>query len=486
MINRLKNLLFINRSTKQTVIKNIFWLSFGQIGSRIIRATTIVYAARALGASEYGLFSYVLGLAGFFTIFADLGISPLLTREISANKNEQKSQIFASSFAIKIILLTITALLILFLAPKFSKIPKATNLISFVIILIILDNIRDFIFSYFRGIEKMELEGILVVIMNIAIAISGFFILSFQPTAKGLLFSYITSVAILTITAFYFIKNILKRVFIDFNKKIAFNFLRNCWSLAFAGLFGLFMLNIDIVMLGWWRTSKEIGYYSASQRIIQIFYTLSAIIATAIMPPFSRFVAQKDFEKAKALNEKIISLLYLIAIPLTIGGVILSKPIIKLFFGAEYLPATQSFQILIFTLLIQFPATILANTIIAYNAQNKLAYCAGLGSIANVIFNALLIPRWGINGAALATALAQYIYIVSIWFLAKQNLNFHILRYIKKIIASAIIMGFFSFLLNQTGINVIVNIILSAGVYFIILYLLKENTINEIRRLFKK
>ncbi|PIY59464.1 flippase, partial [Candidatus Wolfebacteria bacterium CG_4_10_14_0_8_um_filter_37_11] len=48
--------------------------------SRLIRAAIIIYAARVLGAAEYGIFSYVLSFAGFFTIFADLGVSPLMTR----------------------------------------------------------------------------------------------------------------------------------------------------------------------------------------------------------------------------------------------------------------------------------------------------------------------------------------------------------------------------------------------------------------------
>lgn len=485
MINRLKELLFQNRGLKQTIVKNIFWLSFGQIGSRLIRAIIIIYAARILGAAEYGIFSYALGLAGFFTIFADLGLSPLLTREIASNQ-ERHSSYFASAFWLKIFLLTITAFLVIFLAPKFSNIKEVVPLLPFVALLVALDNLRDFIFAYFRGIEKMELEGFLVVIMNSVIAVTGFIILSFSKTAGALLFSYIASVAALSVAAFYFIKDLLKKIFKDFNKAIALQFFHNCWPLAFAGLFGIFMLNIDIIMLGWWRTSQEIGYYSASQRVVQIFYTLSAIIATAVFPALSRFVKQKNIEKTKSLNEKVISLLYLLALPLAIGGVILAQPIIELLFGKEYLPASLSFQILILTLLVQFPAAILSNSITAYNQQRKLVYYAGLGSLSNVVFNALLIPFWGIGGAALATIIAQSAYIFPLWLKIKKIGNFYTLRHLKKIAASAAIMGFFSWVFNQVGLNVIINIIISAGIYFVILYLLKENTVNEIKGLFTK
>src|SRR3989344_7080914 len=383
MINRLKELLFQNKSTRQTIAKNIFWLSVGQIGSRLIRAVIIIYAARILGAAHYGVFSYVLGLAGFFTIFADLGVGPLMTREIAGHP-EKRASYFANALWIKFFLLTITAALIIFIAPKFSNIKEAVALLPFVALLVIFDNLRDFTFAYFRGIEKMEREAFLTVIMNAVIALTGFIILSFYQTAGALLFSYIASVAVLSIVAFYFVKNIVKGIFKNFDKKIALQFFHNCWPFAFTGLFGIFMLNIDIVMLGWWRTPEEIGYYSASQRIVQIFYTLPAILASAAFPAMARFIKQNETDRARNLNEKSMIILFLIAIPLTIGGIILSAPIIKLIFGKAYLPATASFQILIATLLIQFPSALLSILIMAHNQQKKLVGYVIAGSLSNI------------------------------------------------------------------------------------------------------
>lgn len=484
MLLRLKELLFTNRNARQTIAKNIFWLGVGQIGGRLFRATIIIYAARVLGAAEYGIFSYALGLAGFFTIFADLGVSPLLTREIASHPEKQTSY-FASAFWIKIFLLTITSVLIIFAAPKFSNIEEIVVLLPFVALLVVFDNLRDLIFAYFKGIEKMEWEAFLVVIMNITIALTGFIVLSFYKTAGALLFSYIASVAILSAASFYFIKNLIIKIFKDFDKKIALQFFHDCWPLAFTGLFGVFMLNIDIVMLGWWRTLEEIGYYSASQRVVQILYVLPAILASSAFPTMARFIKQNESGKAKILNEKSMVALYFIAIPLAIGGIVLASPIIELLFGKEYLPASQSFQILLATLLINFPGAVLSNLIIARNQQTKLVGYVIAGSLSNVIFNTLLIPSFGISGAAIATLISQSVYFAPVWLKIKKISNFNTLRYLKKIIAGAVIMGIFSFVLNKLDLNVIINIILSAGIYFSILYLLKESIILEIKSLTK-
>ncbi|MDI6734266.1 MAG: oligosaccharide flippase family protein, partial [Patescibacteria group bacterium] len=95
MIKIIKDFLFKNKSEKQTVIKNSFWLAFGNIAGRLIRAVLIIYAARILGTEGYGIFSYALGLAAFFTIFSDIGLSSLLTRE-SIKKPEKIAEYFST------------------------------------------------------------------------------------------------------------------------------------------------------------------------------------------------------------------------------------------------------------------------------------------------------------------------------------------------------------------------------------------------------
>ena len=120
MITKIKGLLFKNTGTSQTVLKNTFWLSFGQISGRLIRAAVIIYAARMLGVAEYGVFSYVLGLAGFFSVFSDIGVSSILTRE-AAKRPENRAQIFATTFWIKMALLLGTAAAIMLLRLHFPK-----------------------------------------------------------------------------------------------------------------------------------------------------------------------------------------------------------------------------------------------------------------------------------------------------------------------------------------------------------------------------
>lgn len=478
MSKKIKELLFSNTNTKQTVVKNIFWLTAGQIGSRLIRAAVIIYAARVLGAGEYGLFSYALGLAGFFTIFADVGVNSILTREVS-QKPERASEYFATSFWIKFVLLIGTCLLILFVVPYFSKIDEAVLILPFIAALTFFDNLREFTLSFFRGKEKMETEALVNILMNVIITLSGFFILSYVATAKAVTLTYAASAGIGALLAIIFLRKEYSKIFSHYNHSLIKPIIKAALPIAILSLFGVFMLNIDMVMLGWWRSAEEIGFYSAAQKIVQVLYIIPAIIAAGIFPALSRFFGKGEKEKVSHIMESAVAGVFFLALPLAIGGIILAKPIIQLVYGIEYVPAVPAFQILITTVLFVFPGTLFGNYVIAHNEQKKYAkYVAG-AAIGNVLFNALLIPTFGIVGASLGTIIVQFGYNFLVWGMVKKINNFYTFRNIKKILLASILMGGTAIFINWLEISVIFNIIISGGIYFLILFILKEPLILE-------
>ncbi len=484
MALKLKEMLFNNFGTRQTVAKNVFWLSFGQIGTRLLRASVIIYAARALGAAEYGVFSYVLGLAAFFTIFSDIGINTILTKEAAMNP-EKSRQIFATSFRIKIILLVFTALLIIFVAPYFSKIEAAKPLLYFAAMLTIFDGIREFAIAFFRAKEKMELEALVTTVTNVAITLFGFAILYFAPTARSLAITYGLSAGTGTILGIFILRKEFGSMNSAFRRELLAPILRLAWPIAITSLVGIFMLNMDVIMLGALRTAEDVGFYSAGQKIIQLLYTLSSVLAVSLYPVLAKFVGQKNNGKTKELMEKGITASLLLAIPIVIGGVILSGEIIKFLYGESYLAAIPALRVLFFTVLLIFPGYHLTNYIMAHDKQKKAVPIILIGSLGNVIFNVLLIPLYGTVGAAIATLGALLLINGLSWRLAKKTNNFFILPHLKKIVSASALMGLFSLTLHWLGVHVLLNVALSATLYFVTLHFLKENSISEIKAVFK-
>jgi O-antigen/teichoic acid export membrane protein len=78
-----KAVLFDNRTIKQTIFKNTFWLTVAEGVSRLLTLILIIYVARILRATEYGKFTFAIVFVYLLSIFSDLGLSSITTRELS-------------------------------------------------------------------------------------------------------------------------------------------------------------------------------------------------------------------------------------------------------------------------------------------------------------------------------------------------------------------------------------------------------------------
>ena len=97
MWRRIKSFLLENKTPKQTVAKNTAWLSISDFGGRLLKAASSIYGARVLGAARYGVFSYAVALAGFFTLFIDPGINAILIREGAKATPEDGRSLFSTT-----------------------------------------------------------------------------------------------------------------------------------------------------------------------------------------------------------------------------------------------------------------------------------------------------------------------------------------------------------------------------------------------------
>lgn len=482
-MQKIKSFLFENTSTKQTVAKNTFWLFVGEIISRLLRASIIIYAARMLGAEGWGTFSYALTIAAIFSIFADIGINPILTRE-GARNPELREKYLSTSFFIKITLLLLSAFLIIFVAPHFTKIEAAKPLLSIVALILALDGLREFGLSLNRALEKMEREAMTKIATDISIATLGFIFLIMSATAKSLSFAYVIGDAIGLSIIIWSLRSYFKNLASHFSRKLLWPIFSSAWPFTLTGFLGTIMTSTDTIMLGWFKSAHEVGFYSAAQRPIQFFYALPNLMASAMFPAFSK-LAKKDNAKFKQILEKSIALIFMISLPITIGGIILGKEVMQLFFGNEYLPAAIAFQLLITTILITFPNTLINSAIFAYDEQKQFIYFLAFGSISNVAMNYFLIPRYGISGAAISTIIAQILSSILIWSKMKKINNFTVMPYLKNFLIATFTMGALALSLRYLNVNLFMNIILSSSIYFGILALLKEPILKELRSIIR-
>ena len=408
-----KRFLLENSSVNQTITKNTFWLFVGQLISRLLRAIIVIYSVRVLSIESWGAFSFSLGVVTFLTIFSDIGINALIIRQ-SAQEPELKSQYLATAFFCKLGLLAMLITSVLAILPYITKIPEAKVIIPILIFVFAFDTLRDLGAALSRAMEKMQIEAGLQIFTNFAIAALGLIFLYNLRTSQSLAIGYALGSFLGLIAASYALRSYYGNLFKNFNKNLIVPIFKTAWPFGLLSIMGIIMLNTDIIMLGWLTTPSDVGYYAAAQKLIQLLYVLPTLISISLFPALARILT-KSKEQAAIILGKALTIIIILAIPIALLGVIFADFIINLVFGSAYLPAVNSFRILMLSILIVYPSSLLGQAIFAYDRQKAFIGLVVWSALGNVIFNFLLIPKFGIAGAAIATVIVQITTNAYLW-----------------------------------------------------------------------
>ncbi|MEJ0001574.1 MAG: flippase [bacterium] len=480
-MEKLRKFLFVNTSTRQTIVKNTLWLFGGEIAGRLLKLAIVLFATRKLGVEGWGFFSYGLAFISLFFMLSDLGVNTFTAREMAKNEDE-KYRYLSSSTIIKISLLLLSLVIALVIAPHFGKIRIGFEMIATLSILFLSDGIREFALSINRSLQKMEREAFSKILMNTIITVLGIVLITNHATPLSLAIAYATGSMVASLYICWSIKDILRNVKWKISKadvRIIYDF---SWPIIAIGLFS-FVFNIDAIMLGQMKSTTEVGLYAAAQRLVQFTAIIPSFIGMSIFPIFSK--NHTDKEKLTAIFEKIMILILAIGIPLAIGGFLLGTKIMPLIFGQTYISGGSTLSILMISLLASFPNAILMNAIFAKNLQKIFITATLFGVLVNIALNFLLIPRYGTIGAALSVAVTQLLIMTINWQRLKKILSFSVVPRIGRIIASCLIMAAGILVLDGTGMSPIITILIAIGIYGLSLYALREPALDEILSLIK-
>lgn len=456
--------LLVNRETKQTLTKNTFWLSFGEIVGRILRLFIVVYAARVLGAAGWGAFSYLTSLAAVLTVFSDVGLSSVVIREV-AREPARKDNYFSTAFSLKFILTVLGFLIMIFVAPYVTKITISKTLVYLVGGLFIFDSLRRFASSLFRAVERMELEAFVNIITQAIIVVAGFVALFIITSVESLAAAYAIGAGGGLLLAIYILRQDVKNIFSGFDKKLLRPIIGAAWPLSLAAIFGVLIVNIDTVIIGWFRSATEVGFYAAAQKPIAFLYLLPALVTGAFFPVLAR-LAKSDNDRFREVLERGLSLVFLFAIPIAVGIVLTAPELIDLFYGDEYAAAAAPLMILALTLLVVFPVGMIINAIFAYNRQSELVPYWSAGLLIDIGLSLVLVPRFGIVGAAWAVFITQLIINSLIWRKMEDINNFSIKRDLHFILLATLVMSVVIILANNLNLPFLLTIFLAVVAYF--------------------
>lgn len=399
--------------------KNLSWMFFSKIANMVIAFIATAYIARNLGPTNYGQLSYAISFTGLFGFLAGLGIDQILYRDL-IRYPEKRNSYMGTALVLRIIASVFTILLCTLLAFMWSAKDVSLILIFLVSLNFVLGSFM--LLSYeFQAESKSKYPSIFSVfivailnILKIAVIFSGqgviylAGIMLLEPILYGGAYWYLRT------KEYGSLRNL------KFDKVIAVSILKDSFPLIFASAFFAIYARIDQVMIKNMIDTESVGLYDAAVRISELWYFVPSIIVTALFPAIvnSKKISEElYYKRIKKLSFLIVSIAILMALP----TMLLSKYLITIIFGIGFIGALPVLQIYVWSNIGAALNLLLQQLLVSENLTKMISISTFFGMLSNVLLNVLMIPRYGMVGAAFASLISYLIPFLSLLFFRKSR-----------------------------------------------------------------
>lgn len=417
------NFICTNKLNNWVLKKSIAVFSVKIIGA-LITFSLQVYIARLLGPKQFGTYSYVFSWILILSLFSSFGFEHLQVRYTASYKakeqiNKLLSLIRAGHlfvFSLGIFVAFLTTIIVYIIGEDVSKSVSATFLWGALIIPILaIINSNN---GILRGLKKQLYVSVLFEVLRpLLLLISVFILVQYisEISAKMIMGLTLCSLLLIYILSMYWVitnrnniatnqQNTTQRTI----KKEVLSSLK--WSkiavpfILFAGVVQI-EKNIDILMLGSLGNMESSGIYAVATKITTIMLLLTITLNTVAAPIFSELYSLGKLIELRRLVSIVAKISSTVSFVILLVIYFYGEEIISIF-GSEFREGVTVLKILVVAQFIKTLAGPVLMISIMTGHQKMALKVIATGALIHVILNAILIPHWGIIGAAASASIS--------------------------------------------------------------------------------
>lgn len=409
----------MNKGIKK-IINNIGWLIFDKVFILLLQFFVGVKIANYYGATLFGQYSYAISLVVFSNIFFELINSRVLKKYYT--KNNFNILVFNTNFFKNSI-----AIILFFIPIIYKFFYKIDDTLFCLLLLLCLDNVLMTATSGIENFFEYKLEAKRIVISNNIVKIISYFLQYIcMILNKGIIFIAIVrcigSLIRVIILKYQYNSSYLGKLenkSVKLDIKLIVKIIDESKYLWFSFVSFLIYTQTDRLMINHYLGVEEVGVYTIGMQLSNILAILIGPIQNSLFPKFLELY-RNDYQKYYnfyKLTNTIITQFYLI---ITLISIIVVKYTFKYVYSSQYDGAILIYSILAFSVFIKANGSLQTSHMTIKNITKKSFYKTLVSLILNIILNILLIPKYGINGAAIATLITQFIALFLIDFFIKE------------------------------------------------------------------
>jgi O-antigen/teichoic acid export membrane protein len=388
--------------------RNVSALVAAQATTKVINLLVSIALVRWLGVDELGRYAYVLAFCFPFGALADFGLATLAIRDAS-RAPAHAPRVIAVARRASLTLATASAATMVALAMLLgheAAVVAAIGLGGLASIVSALTMPSLVLLTAQERMDRLSLYRVIAALLSSAITVGvlaaggGVVALLGGSLAAGVVMWRVALVlaaggGVAAATPAGAVGAMLRRA-------VPFGLLMAGFALYY---------RIDMVMLEWLATPGDLGRYAAAYRFLDAVIVLAASLGGPLFPRLSSVAVSAPAEARRLLEAGWRPLLAL-GLPLTIGTLAVADDIVALLFGAQFAGAGRLLRLLILGTLPLFWVNVASHALIAADRVWALVGVYALSVLVNVVGNAVLVPRWGAAGAAMATVACEWLNLV--------------------------------------------------------------------------
>ncbi|MDP3964160.1 MAG: flippase [bacterium] len=471
------------------IARNTSYLTLALAFQKVLSFAYFVYISRAVGHEDIGKYLFALSLTTIFGIFIDIGLSPILTREIA--KDREKTHIFLNTATTLKILTAIFAYGAVFAIINILDYPELTRHLVYIAgFIMILDSFTLSFYAVFRGYQLLKYESTGVILNKIVVIGVG---ASALLAGKGVTWLVLAIFAGSFFNVLYTLVLLLWKV--RWRPRWHLNFtvlralLRLALPFAIASIFITVFGYVDTVLLnilGGERGDSYTGWYGTAYKLTYAFQFIPIAVAAAVFPAMSSYFVSSKELLARTFDRAMYYLL-IISVPIAFGVIAIADKLIMTIWGEAFEASILPLQILIVSLVFLFANYPVGSLLNACNRQTRNTVNIGVTMVVSVVLNLALIPKYTFIGTSIASLISIIVMFALGFYVVGQIIRYDkkfLVKTLAKTLISAVIM-FAIMLLLKGALSLFLLIPVGVVVYFLLLFLLRGFGQREYMRIYR-
>lgn len=417
------------------LITNSFFLGTSNILVRVLSLGLIIVMSKIFGPAGLGVYYFSFSILGILLQFSDFGLLPFFLREMAADKAkslEHLRTLFTFKFFLALFFVLVSSLSITFLVDS-SEIRITTYLLAAgCFIQLLLGAFSAFVQAY----EHFEYVSFMLVMERLLTVTLTFLIITRVPSIVGVGAAFLISQLLTALIWLYLLKTKIKvglsLPILQFSRlKTLITTLKQSIPFWLSSVFTTIATRSDMLLLQKIRGSAEAGIFGPGRTMLDTLYFILSSVSSSAYPVFSR-LHKSNREEVKKIYNSLIKYLLLIIVFIALGIITLSEQVVQWFLGPAFSQTALILKIMIWAEVFIFVSEFTGVFLNAIRRQASYAVAEMSGTITNLIAISLLIPAFGVLGAAYAAVITEFaVLFVALWAVFRNGYAFNFANPIK-------------------------------------------------------